>query len=87
MNPLMGNAGGMPTSGGINMQAIQSVKRMMGMLKTVQNPQAAIMQAAQQNPMLNNVLSLCQGKNPKDVFYAQCQKMGVNPDEILSMLR
>lgn len=88
MNPLMGgNAATGPSIPGINPQAVQSVKRMMGMLQAAKNPQQAIMQAAQQNPMLGNILQMCNGKNPKDVFYQQCQKMGVDPDSVISQLR
>lgn len=81
MNPLMG---GMP---GINMQAVQSVKRMMGMLQAAKNPQAAIMQAAQQNPMLGNIVQMCNGRNPKDVFAEQCKQHGLDPDFTMKQIQ
>lgn len=84
MNPLMQSMG-MP--GGLNMQAIQQVKQMMNMFRSAGNPQQMLMQAAQQNPQLNNVLKMCSGKNPKDVFYAQCEQMGINPDEVINALK
>lgn len=86
MNPLMdGNAamGGMP---GFNMQAVQSVKRMMGMLNMAKNPQAAIMQAAQQNPTLGSIMQMCNGKNPKDVFVEQCKNHGLDPDSTMKQI-
>ncbi|NBH15380.1 hypothetical protein D3Z36_14640 [Lachnospiraceae bacterium] len=79
-NPAMQNMGNLK-------QAAQSAKRMMGMLQSVKNPQQALMAAAQQNPQLNAVMQMCQGKDPQQVFYAECQKMGVNPDDVLSQLR
>lgn len=56
------------------------------------NVQAAIQQARQimagnNNPMLANIMSMCQGKNPKDLFYSECQRRGVEPNDILQMLR
>ncbi len=80
MNPLMQKMGG-PSP------AIQQVKQMMGALQAASNPKQALMQAAQQNPALNTVMQMCAGKNPKDVFYAQCKQMGVNPDDVLNQLR
>lgn len=80
-----------PTSPMSNMQmvrqAAQSAKKMMGMLDGVKNPQQALMMAAQQNPKLNAVLQLVGGKNPEQVFYEECQKNGVNPEDILKELR
>lgn len=84
MNPLMQ---GMCMGGGANPQAIQQVKRMMNMFRAASNPQQMLMQAAQQNPAIGTVMQMCNGKNPKDVFYEQCQKMGVNPDDIINQLR
>ena len=82
MNPLMQGM-----TGGVNPQAIQQVKRMMNMFLATSNPQQMLMQAAQQNPAIGAVMQMCSGKNPKDVFYEQCKKMGVNPDDIINQLR
>lgn len=84
MNPLMGNV---PAMGNASAQAVQSVKRMMGMLRNAQNPQQALAQAAQNNPALSAVMQMVNGKDPQQVFYAECQRRGVNPDNILSQLR
>lgn len=43
-----------------------------------------------QNPQIQQlqmIKKLVGDKNPKDVFYALCKQKGVNPDEILSMLK
>lgn len=91
MNPLAQMMGGAaPTMGGLNpqaIQAIQSVKRMMNMLGAVKNPQAALMAAAQQNPALGSAMQMCQGRDPKTVFYEQCKQHGVDPETVLSQLR
>ena len=97
-NPLIGMMGKTPAANAEmgsaqvqNMQAIkqaaQSAKRMMGMLSAVKDPQKALMQVAQQNPQLNAVMQMCQGRNPQEVFYEECKKSGVNPDEVMNLLR
>ncbi len=68
-------------------QAAQSAKRMMGMLNAVKDPQKALMAAAQQNPQLNAVMQMCQGRNPQEVFYEECRKHGINPTEVMNMLK
>lgn len=84
MNPLMHGIG---MTSGVNQQALQQVKRIMTMFRASSNPQQMLMQAAQHNPAIGTVMQMCMGKNPKDVFYEQCQKMGVNPDDIINQLR
>ena len=79
-----------PLNSGINpqmMQNIQQLKGMMQQLKTMQNPNAVFQTMAQNNPQMQQVLQMCQGKNPKDVFYTMCQQQGVNPEQILNMLK
>ena len=80
MNPLgNGNMGGqMPHQ---MMQGINQVKNLMRMAQG--NPMAL----AQQNPMLGQVMNMCRGQNPQQLFYAMCQQRGVNPDFILNELR
>lgn len=95
-NPLMGmmgkaladNQSMAPMSNmGMIKQAAQSAKKMMGMLNSVKNPQQALMMAAQQNPQLNSVMQMVGGRNPQEVFYEECQKNGINPEDILKELR
>lgn len=53
--------------------------------------QAAVSQARQlmggNNPMMAAVRMMTAGKDPEKVFYAECKRMGVNPEDILSMIR
>lgn len=92
-NPLMGMMGGTPAAdpamGTQNnlMQAAQSAKRMMGMLRAVKDPQQALMAAAQQNPQLSAVMQMCQGKDPQSVFYEQCKKQGIDPNTVINALK
>ena len=79
MNPLgNGNVGGLPPQ---MMKNIQQVKGLMQMANG--NPMAL----AQQNPMIGQVMQMCKGQNPEQMFYAMCQQQGINPEMILNELR
>lgn len=58
----------------------------MTMLNGSHNPQQTIMQMASQNPQMNHIIQMCNGKNPKDVFFAECQRRGIDPNQFLSQL-
>lgn len=53
------------------------------------NPQLALNQLLLNNPQLQNVINLIRqnGGNPQQTFYALAKQKGVNPDEILNMLK
>ena len=71
----------------IDPQIIASAKRMMGILGAAKDPTAALNKVAAQNPSVAAVLKLCNGRDPKEVFYELCEKNGINPDDILSQLK
>ena len=62
---------------------------MLNMVRGAQNPQAAFAQMMQSNPQYAQVSQVIQenGGDPQKAFYAVAQKMGVNGDEIINMLK
>lgn len=68
---------------------IANIKKMMGTLKGIQNPQQMMATMAQNNPQMKDVLSLVSNSNmsPKDLFYKMAKEKGVNPDEIIKALQ
>lgn len=84
-NPLMNNMNNPQM--GINPQALQSIKQMMSAFKNMSNPQQALMQMAQQNPQINSVMQMLNGRNPKDMFMEECQKRGIDPNTIINQLK
>ncbi len=80
MNPLgHGNIGnGLPPE---LMQNIKNVKWIMNMFKG--KPDILI----QQNPMLNQVMQMCQGKNPEEVFKTMCKNSGIDVDAFIKALK
>lgn len=69
------------------MQNIQQVKNMMRQMQSMKNPNIAINQIIQQNPQMNQVMQMCQGQNPKQVFYSMCKQQGVDPEQFINMLK
>ena len=82
MNNFNGN-GNMP----FNPQTMQQIRNMKAMLQGSSNPMAVFQSLAQMNPQINQLLQMCQGQNPKDIFYAQCKQIGINPDEFINMIK
>ena len=97
-NPLSGIMGGgapavqtTPAAALSNMgmlkQAAQQLKKVMSTIQLMKNPQQAIMQMAQQDPQLNAVMQMCQGRNPQDVFAEQCAAHGVDPQTAMQQIQ
>ena len=66
-----------------------NLKQMMTMLKGASNPQQLLMNMANQNPQMKQVLNTIQNSNksPKELFYEMANQKGVDPNQILNMLR
>lgn len=56
------------------------------MFKGLNNPQAFVEQAMNNNPQLKSVLQMA-GGNPEQAFRNMAKQMNVDPDEIISMLK
>lgn len=74
-------------AGGINPQAIQSVKRMMNMFRAAKNQDAAIAMMAKQNPVIGQIMQVCGPGGLQNSFYQLCREQGVNPDDVLRQLQ
>ena len=61
----------------------------MGMLQSANNPQAMLNQLAQNNPQLRQVMDIVQqhGGDPMAAFRAEAQARGVDPNQIMGMLK
>lgn len=65
------------------------VKQMMSMVSGSQNPAAMLNQMAMNNPNLKQVMDFINqtGGDPQKAFYAMAEQKGVNPQDILDMLK
>ena len=39
------------------------------------------------NPQLAGIMSAMSGKDPQKVFYDECKRQNINPDDILNILK
>lgn len=63
------------------------IAQLYGMFRNSQNPQAMLSQLAKNNPQMAQVMQMCNGRNPQQVFYEMCQQRGVDPNTILSQFK
>jgi hypothetical protein len=65
------------------------IKQMMQTVRAAQNPQLALQQMAQQNPQLQQALQLVQqsGGNPQAAFEKLARDKGLDPQQIMGMLK
>lgn len=65
------------------------IRQMLQMVQTAQNPQAALSQLMQNNPQMKQAAQLVEhsGGDAKAAFYKLAQQNGIDPDQILSMLK
>ena len=70
-------------------QLAQPVRQMMSMVRTAQNPQAALNQLIMSNPQMKQVMDIVQkhGGDPMAAFRKEAEAAGINPDEIMGMLK
>ena len=84
MNPML--AGLMK---GKMSQNIGQIKWMMNTLRSAGNPQMMLNQMMSQNPQIKEVMDYVNqsGGDAKAAFYKLAEEKGVDPDEILGMLK
>ena len=70
-------------------QIINPIKNTMQLLKSSGNPQMLFNQMLSQNPQMKQVMDYVNqnGGNAKDAFYKMAKEKGVNPEDILNMLK
>ena len=65
------------------------IKQMMQVVKGTRNPQMMLNQMMQSNPQMKQVMDLVNqhGGDPKKAFYGLCEQRGVDPNQILNMIK
>jgi hypothetical protein len=68
---------------------MSKVKQMMSMVNGSQNPSAMLNQLAMNNPNLKQVMDIVNqyDGDANKAFYATAEKYGVNPQDILNMMK
>ena len=72
-----------------NNPMIGQAKQMMAMLKAAQNPQMLLNQMISTNPKMKEVMDLVNqyGGDPNKALQAVAQQNGIDPKEIMDMLK
>lgn len=65
---------------------LSQAKQMMQAIRSSGNPQAMLNQMVSQNPQINQIIKQY-GGDPKTAFYRYAEANGVNPDDILQMMK
>ena len=70
-------------------QALGPIRQMMSMVRAAGDPRAMLGQLAMNNPQLKQVMEIVQkhGGDPMAAFRAEAEERGVDPNEILNMLK
>ena len=70
-------------------QSLLPIKKMMSLVKSAGNPQMMMQQMMSQNPQMKQALDYVNqnGGDAKEAFYKLANESGVNPDEIINMLK
>ena len=73
----------------MNLQQIQQIKNLMSAVQMSTDPNAALANIINQNPNLRNLVMLAKsnGADLQQVFYALAQQKGVNPNDVINILR
>lgn len=68
---------------------LNQIKQMANMFKNVKNPQMLIQNMMMQNPQMKQVMDFINqnGGDAKSAFYKLADQRGVDPNEILNMLK
>ena len=66
-----------------------NIKQLIGLFKNSNNPQQLFFHLMQNNPRIKNIYSMLQNSNksPKELFYSLAQQKGINPEDVLQMLK
>lgn len=65
------------------------IKRMFNMVRNSGNPQAMFRSLMQNNPQYKQIADVVNqyGGNPKEAFYRVCEQNGINPQDVMNMLK
>ena len=71
------------------MQQVRTIKQAMNLIRSSGNPQAMMQQILTSNPNYGKLQELIRdnGGDTQKAFYAMAEKLGVDPNEIISALK
>lgn len=86
-NPILQALGSKNANSSTNPN-LGNVQKLINTIKSAKNPEVMLNSLAKSNPNVQYVLNLAnQYKNPKEAFYSFAKEKGVDPNEIINMLK
>lgn len=73
-------------SQGVNQQMLNGLQNMVNMIGGSNNKEAAMKALAGVNPQMAEIMQLCSGKNPKEVFIEECCRRGIDTQYALTIM-
>ena len=72
----------------MNTNRIGQMKSLYQTFQNAKNPMALFQQMAMRNPQMQPILNMLRnGMNPNQIFNDLCRQKGINPQELLNMLK
>ncbi len=72
----------------MNSNRMGQIKNMIGMFRNSNNPMQLFQQMAMTNPQMQPIMNrIRQGQNINDIFQEVCQQRGINPQEIMNLIK
>ena len=68
---------------------LEQIRQMMNLVRSSSDPRMALQTMIQSNPQMQNVMNYINqnGGDPKAAFYNLARQKGVDPEEVLNILR
>ena len=67
------------------MNRLSQMQNMVNTIRGAQNPQALLQNMVQNNPQINEAIK--KYGDPQTAFYKIAEERGINPDDVLNMLK
>ena len=61
-------------------------RQVLGMFNMSQNKTETLNLIAQRNPKMQQIMQMCSGKNPREVFIAECNRRGIDPQQAMRQM-
>ena len=72
----------------MNINRIGQMKSMYQAFQNAKNPMMLFQQMAQRNPQLQPIMNMVrQGMNPNQILDNICKQRGINPQELMNMIK
>lgn len=71
---------------GLNQQMLNGLQNMVNMFNGSNQKEAVMQTLASASPQMAEIMQLCNGRNPKEVFIEGCRQRGIDPQYALTIM-